>query len=268
MYFLNGDNLDNNTTGAKRILGTYNIGGCWCGQSYFTGSDGIGRIVSSGGYSVEFWKVLTGAKPTLGQESGTGSMTSGVQDPGFFTTVSTNGTIANTGVVWAMSRADGTANENVVLFAFNANTGATLFSANAGTWPNVSGDADLVPVVANGKVYVASYQGLAIFGLSSSAAAVKAPFAPHVAALAPLSAGQHEIYGTVHAIDGASIVVQKRDGTLVTVDATQASKNHNLAPMSVGHGILARGTYNAAGEMAASVVLHAKDRTTAWLPDR
>jgi hypothetical protein len=268
MYFLNGDNLDNNTTGAKRILGTYNIGGCWCGQSYFTGSDGIGRIVSSGGDNVEFWKVLTGATPALGQEPGTGSITSGVQDPGFFTTVSTNATTANSGVVWAMSRADGTANENVALFAFNANTGATLFTANAGAWPNVSGDADLVPVVANGKVYVASYQSLAIFGLSNSAAAVKAPFAPHVAALAPLSAGQHEIYGTVHAIDGATMVVQKRDGTRVTVDATQAAKNHNLAPISVGHGILARGTYNVVGEMAASVVLHAKDHTTAWLPDR
>jgi hypothetical protein len=267
MYFLNADNLDNNTTGAKRILGTYNIGGCWCGESYFTGSDGIGRVVSSGGNTMKVWKVVTGAKPKLGQEQGTGRLTSGAQDPGFFTSISTNGTTANTGVVWALSRADGSANENIMLFAFDANNGATLFTANAGTWPNVTGDANLVPVVANSKVYVASYQSLAIFGLSSAAAA-KAPFATRVAEPAPLFAGQHEIFGTVHAIDGATIVVQKRDGTLVTIDASQAAKDHNLAPVSVGHGVVARGTYNAAGAMAASVVLHAKDHMTAWLPDR
>jgi len=268
MFFLNGDNLDNNTTGDKRILGTYYIGNCWCGQSYFTGSDGIGRIVSSGAYNAEIWRVLTGAKPRLVQEPGTGNITSGAQDPGFFTSVSTNGTTAGSGVIWAVSRADGTANENVALFAFDANNGATLYTANAGTWPNVSGDSDLVPVVANGKVYVASYQGLAIFGLGNAGAAVKPPFVPYVAARIPLAAGQHEIYGTVHAIDGTTIVVQKRDGTLVTVDTKSAARNHDLAPLSVGHGALARGTYDAAGGLIASVVLHAKDRTTAWPPDR
>jgi hypothetical protein len=267
MFFLNADNLNNNTTGAKRILGTYNIGNCWCGESYFKGSDGVGRVVSSGAYTMEIWKIVTGAKPKLVQQSATGSITNGAQDPGFFTSVSTNGTTANSGIVWAMSRADGTANENVALFAFDATTGATLFTANAGTWPNVSGDADLVPVVANGKVFVGSYQHLAIFGLSVAAAA-KAPVAPYVATRLPLAPGQHEIYGTVHAVDGAAIVIQKRDGALVTVDASRAQKDHNLAPVSVGHGVLARGTYNGAGVMAASVVLHAKDHTTAWLPDR
>jgi hypothetical protein len=268
MFFLNADNLNNNTTGAGRILGTYNIGNCWCGESYFMGSDGIGRVVSSGAYTMEIWKILTGAKPKLVQATATGSITNGAQDPGFFTSISTNGTKANSGVIWAVSRADGTANENVALFAFEPNNGATLFTANAGTWPNVTGDADLVPVVANGKVFVGSYQHLAIFGLGSAAAAAKAPVAPYVATRLPLASGQHEIYGTVHAVDGAAIVIQKRDGALVTVDASQARKDHNLAPVSVGHGVLARGTYNGAGVMAASVVLHAKDHTTAWLPDR
>jgi hypothetical protein len=269
MYFLNADNLDNNTTGPNRILGTYSIDNCWCGESYFTGSDGIGRIVSSGAFTVEIWKIMTGATPKLVREPGTGTVTNGgVQDPGFFTTVSTNGTTANSGVIWAVSRPDGTANENVALFAFQASNGDTLFSANAGTWPNVNGNANLVPVVANGKVYVASYEGLAIFGLSSATASAKAPVAPQVAARAPLSPGEHEIYGTVNTIDGSTIVVRKHDGTLVTVDASPAAHNHDLAPPSVGHGILARGTYNAAGGMTASVVLHAKDHTSIWLPDR
>jgi hypothetical protein len=40
-----------------------------------------------------------------------------------------------------------------------------LFHANAGAWPNFGGDLNQVPVVANGKVYVATDKQLQIFGL-------------------------------------------------------------------------------------------------------
>ena len=40
-----------------------------------------------------------------------------------------------------------------------------LFQEAAGTWPNVRGNANLVPVVADGHVYVASHKQLRIFGL-------------------------------------------------------------------------------------------------------
>jgi hypothetical protein len=43
-----------------------------------------------------------------------------------------------------------------------------LFHANAGSWPNVTGDLNQVPVVANGKVYVASDKQLQIFGLKQT----------------------------------------------------------------------------------------------------
>jgi hypothetical protein len=42
-----------------------------------------------------------------------------------------------------------------------------LFQAPAGSWPNYGNNANLVPVVANGEVFVASYQQLQIFGLLS-----------------------------------------------------------------------------------------------------
>jgi hypothetical protein len=126
-----------------------------------------------------------------------------------------------------------------------------------------------VPVVANGKVYVASYQGLAIFGLASpTSPAVKIPVAAHSPVQVALAPGQHEIYGTVHGISGSTVTVQKRDGALVTVDALSAAKNFELAPPAVGHGVLVRGTYNKAGVMVASVVMHAKDHSALWLPDR
>jgi hypothetical protein len=42
-----------------------------------------------------------------------------------------------------------------------------LFNGGAGSWPNVGGNSNLVPVVANGEVFVASYKQLQIFGLKS-----------------------------------------------------------------------------------------------------
>jgi len=47
-----------------------------------------------------------------------------------------------------------------------------LFGATAGNWPNLGGNSNLVPVVANGRVFVASYRKLKIYGLKGT----KAPF--------------------------------------------------------------------------------------------
>ncbi len=43
-----------------------------------------------------------------------------------------------------------------------------LFHANAGAWPNFNGDSNQLPVVANGKVYVATNKQLKIFGLQNA----------------------------------------------------------------------------------------------------
>jgi hypothetical protein len=266
MYFLNADNLNNNTTGAKRILGQYKIGGCWCGQSYFLGSDKVGRVVTSGGSSVGVWTFNAGPPPVLTLAYTTATIP-GHQDPGFFTSVSTKGTTANSGVIWAVGRADGSANEYVSLNAFAAQGGATLYGGDAGTWPNKGGNANIVPVVANGKVYVASYKGLAIFGLGAPGAAAKIP-SDLPAAADPLAPGQHEIYGIVHAVSGSTIVVQKRDGALVTVDGTWAAKHFALAPPDVGHGIIVQGSFGTTGILIASTVQHAKDDPSMWFPDR
>ena len=40
-----------------------------------------------------------------------------------------------------------------------------LFKGTAGAWPNLGGNSNLVPVVANGLVFVASNKQLQIFGL-------------------------------------------------------------------------------------------------------
>ncbi len=264
LYFLNADNLSNSL---PNPIGTYSMGGCWCGESYYTYSDGTGRVVTSANYNVFTWKVKTGASPSLVQEASTASIP-GAQDPGFMTSVSTNGTTTNTGVIWAVSHADGSPDEDVWLYAFAASSGNTLYSAVAGTWPNANGNANLVPVVANGKVYVASYQGLAIFGLSSAAPATVPRTTPTVSARAVLPLGAHELYGIVRSINGPMLTVETRVGKTVTVDDSKAAVNFQMAEPSVGHGVLVRGTFGAGGVMLASSLLHAKDHPAMWLPDR
>ncbi len=70
-----------------------------------------------------------------------------------------------------MSRPQNTAKAPLHLVVFNPDTGKKqhtvkqLFRAKAGAWPNLGGNSNLVPVVANGEVFVASNKQLQIFGL-------------------------------------------------------------------------------------------------------
>jgi hypothetical protein len=165
MYLMNEDKLGGYSTVKNNVLGIYSIGRCWCGQSYFVDpTDGLARVVSSGGHQVEVWKLQTSPSPKLTAIGG-GTVSSG-QFPGFFTSVSSNGTASP--IIWAISRPV-SPGANIGLYAFNPESGGNkftvLFKAHAGPWPNYNGDANLVPVVANGKVYVASYQQLEILGL-------------------------------------------------------------------------------------------------------
>jgi len=172
MFLLNRDSLGeyHPPAGPDHVVGMVNIGGCWCGQSYFLGSDGVGRIVSSGGSNVSVWKVQTLPSVTLVNESSSPGI-GGTQDPGFFTSISSAGTAD--AIIWALSRPNDPLPANLTLYAFKADSGGatltTLFQSTAGTWPSFNGllgrNANLVPVVANGKVYVASYKQLRIFGL-------------------------------------------------------------------------------------------------------
>jgi Bacterial Ig-like domain (group 3) len=173
MYLMNEDDLGGYSTTQNNVLGTYLIGQCWCGPSYFVDpSDGAGRIVSSGGKSIRVWKVVTSPQVSLTNVA-SASITSG-QDPGFFTSVSSNGT--SNPIIWAISRP--TTSDNgapISLYAFNPESGGstmtTLLETTAGNWPNRGGNSNLVPVVANGLVFVASNQQLQIFGPTGGTAA-------------------------------------------------------------------------------------------------
>jgi hypothetical protein len=166
MYFMNEDKLGGYSTAKNHVLGTNQIGPCWCGQSYFVDpTDGAARVVSSGGNNIKVFKLQTSPSPKLSRVTGR-SIPSGL-DGGFFTGVSSNGN-ANP-IIWALSRPLSQQALSVGLYAFNPDSGGAtmtlLFKSLAGTWPNQGGNSNLVPVVANGKVYVGSYQQLQVFGL-------------------------------------------------------------------------------------------------------
>ncbi len=171
MYFMNEDKLGGYSPNKNHVLGTHNVGGCWCGQSYFVDpTDGLARVVSSGGNRVQVWKLQTSPNPKLtGVTSGT--ISAGGQDPGFFTSVSSNGN-ANP-IIWALSRPLSPGQPGILLYAFNPEAGGSkmtpIYKNQAGSWPNQGGNSNLVPTIANGKVYVASYAALQVFGLTQGA---------------------------------------------------------------------------------------------------
>jgi hypothetical protein len=91
-------------------------------------------------------------------------------------TVSSNGN--SDGIVWAIERPDPVyiqpGQNPAILYAYNAETMATLYSSNQNTLRDVGGCANKfqVPTVANGKVFVATQNELDVFGELGKAPAV------------------------------------------------------------------------------------------------
>jgi hypothetical protein len=262
--------------GKNDVLDRKRIGGCWCGESYFTGADGLNRIVSSGSQSLPggantehlmTWKVVTGGKGPHLEEDMDIALSDSVQDPGFQTSVSSYGNVD--GIIWAVGRPDGTTTQSgtgwpaLLLYAIDANSGAILVDGVVGGgWLHLTGNANTVPVVTDGRVYVASYKQLSIFGLGATPATT---FAPVSSAADPQAEG-NLITGTVVRLDGARVVLRTRDGRAVTIDAAEAIRNQR-AEMT-GVALTALGRRDGAGVFHATSISRAKDSPAAWDPDR
>jgi hypothetical protein len=273
MYFLNRDSLGG-AGGLGKTLGGYANGGCWCGQSFYTGADGVGRVIASTGYNAVSWKLKTSAttRPILTRES-TSPGFNDDQDPGFFTTISSNGTTAGSAVVWALTRPSGGNADpiGVYLQAMDPGHGLVVtYTAEAGTWPNGgNANANLVPTVANGLVYVAAYANLSIFGPTTTATAVKTAFRAPAYAQPPLYPGvKHDLHGTVVAMTGDQLTLRTRTGALVRVDYGAARGAGHVAAPKLGSAALARGDYAAGGAFVAKFLLHQKNKPSLWAADR
>jgi len=283
MFLLNRDDMGGFTpTNAGALGGVQTIGaGCWCGPTYF--NDGSPHVVSSGGgwgsgfttNSLQLWNLQTSPSPKLVQTA-TGAMPDTIQDPGFFTTVSSKG--SGNGIIWAVSRPlTNSEFPTTWLYAFNAKpSGSTLPplfpGAVAGSWPNTGGNANIVPVVANGKVYVASYKELDIFGirLPNGQKAVSRTMALASAAKMEYPKGpeEHRVSGTVRKVEGTRFTLETRDHKMVEVDASKARDSFRYQVIAVGNGVVAAGSYDASGVLQAETVWRSKAHPATWPSDR
>jgi len=266
LFLMNRALLGGHHPHSNAVLGTYNGGGCWCAESFFIGKDGINRVVSSGGSQLQTWQVHTKPKPILVADAWQQTIETG-QDGGFFTTVSSNGN--TNGIIWAIGRPDGTHNNAVYLDAFDANSGDPLVTnLIAGSWPHTAANANLVPVVTGGRVYVGSFKQLSIFGLEQVGRAdrqqpiVEAAKAPEPA----LPAGTHRLTGTVASVAASMIVLSTRNGATVDVDLANAIPSGHKARS--GEALTAIGQYRADGTLLAQSVGRAKSNPALWVPDR
>jgi hypothetical protein len=282
MYLLDRTNLGGFTFGGPdNVLDEEFIGNCWCGPSYFTGQDGVGRVVSSGGDAssasaqIAVWDVQTSPAVSLVQEGASLPVASG-QDPGTLTTVSSNGSQLGTAIIWATGRPTDSNPATVNLYAFAATpSGGTLpllFSSPAGSWPNTGGNANIVPVVANGRVFVATNQQLTIFGLSGQPFGARAAAAAKPAALSrhkPPHELPHAITGVLEHADGPVLTLRTRAGKIALVNGSDAIRRKRIGAVVPGTAYTAVGiTYDSTGKLLARAVMRAKVSPAIWPPDR
>ncbi len=272
-FLLNRDKLGGYTNGGPdNVLQSVSMGGCWCGPAFFVGSDGIPRVVTGGGNGVTNWQLQTSPATQLVYDSTTGSgPADGLPDyGGTIPVVSSNGNAAGSGVVWFVQK-PATSNDNdpgtpVTLWAFSAaDLSQELFTSQAGTWRHaVNSNANIVPTVANGRVYVASNKQLQIFGLLQDRRDVKLPIvappvpsAPAVVACAPsespraaVSGGaeaEHQFHGNVCRVHGGELRVNLRGGHSIAVNISHAFDNHRRMTLAPGRPVTVRATIDSQG---------------------
>jgi hypothetical protein len=267
LFILNRDDLGGFHD--PNIPGHVAIGACWCGESYYQGSDGVGRVVTSGGNylsngdsqsKAETWKVNTALSPALTLEASSPELAIAPQDPGFFTSVSSNGTTSNTAIIWAVGRPTGS-DDHVTLYAFNgtAQSGSLtqLWSDAAGYWPDLTHNATLVPTVANGRVNVASDKQLAIFGLTPAPKKGAVKLQEPVVVPEPKPAGA-VFWGTIESIHGTHIVLALRTGKLLQVDLGKALEEGTATVPLVGRNVEVNGDFNPQGVLEAHIMWRVK----------
>ena len=178
-------------------------------------------------------------------------------------------------MIWAVARPVNANPALVTLYAFDAANARPLFAEDAGTWPNTGGNANIVPTVANGRVFVASNKELAIFGLGPAMAAEQRAIVAQAcaetvqsAARAPLAPDQHEVFGIVESQAPGALTLRKRDGTLVKVDTAKAEQQHMMGVLPVGRAASVRGVISADGTISADALIRAKGAAPMWPADR
>src|SRR5579872_2031601 len=272
-FLMNRDNLGGyNQGGSDNVLQEVNAGGCWCGPAYFVGADGNPYVVTGGGNGITAWRLQLNGTPQLVQTSTTGSgPVNGLPDNGgSIPVISSNGTTAGTAIAWFVQKPQSSSDSDpgtpVTLRAFDAsNLSNQLFSAQAGTFTHaVNSNANIVPTVANGKVYIASNKQLNIFGLLPPAGsperaalpkgivvsepdAVTCPPSEPILAAVAKGADNHQLFGSVCKVEGSTMQLALRSHHSVSVDITNATAGPKHLSLTLGRNLKVKATVDAKG---------------------
>jgi hypothetical protein len=263
LFILNRDSMGGFKT--PDVPKFVSVGGCWCGPSFFNGSDGIGRVVTSGGSSAISWKFNPGASPSL-QQDGIANGLPSDGGAGFFTAVTSSGTTPGSSIIWAVGRPSN-GSMQIEAYAFDAAASAgnltQIWKGNAGTWPSSHSDsgglAYLVPTVANGRLYVPGFKRLSIFGLRPP---VRRGF-PLRAELLELAPPEHmkrslpegDLYwGTIRSVDGDHITVELRTGKTISADLSEANKQQTAIDPVIGRKVVINGSIDESGVLRAKTL--------------
>ena len=195
-------------------------------------------------------------------------------DPGFFTSISTNGSSStNTGIIWAVGRAAGP-DRHVTLWAFNATpSGSTLpllWSGPAGNWSSDGGNNNIVPTIANGRVLVVSDKQIQVFGLTglgTSPQRVGGELATALTRRPPSPPStEPQFWGTIRSIEGDEVLLELRSGRILRVDLGPALAAERAVDAWVGEKVKVRGEKLSDGAFRAHIMWRAKGQLS-WGKD-
>jgi hypothetical protein len=265
MFVMNQNSLGGHSSSENNVLAQEQVGGCWCGFSYFDSGKSLPTIVASGNNSVTLWRVHNSPVVKL-DKAGSSSSLPGGQDPGFFTAVSSNGDKAGA-IIWALARPNSVPGSMELVAMRSQPKGGvlqTLYQTTGGYWNATGGNANLVPAVANGKVYIASYKELNIFGLGGTNDIPKRP--PGMVARAEMKG--HQVSGELVGIDKNILTLQSRSGSIVKVDDGIAVRDYRTEDLVMHKFFTIRGNFDKGGTLHAAAILRAKPSQSTWPPDR
>lgn len=272
LFILNRDSLGGFHT--PDIPKNVPIDHCLCGPSFFEGADGTPRIVSSGGHTLRTWTVNAAQSPALTSEA-TAAVNETGQAGGFFSSISSNDKKPGTAIIWAVGRpVKDDAGKSLMLYAFDATASGTalplLWSGPAGKWQSPYNSSNVVPTVANGMVYVASYRQLSIFG---SKRPQPPPVLTSMLQLEAITAAKNEhttgdsYWGTVAKVEGSRLSLELRSGHMLDVDIGPAVTAGQAQIVTKGQPARVAGATNANGVFEANFLWRAPDQSL-WGPDR
>ena len=156
LYVVNRDSMGkfsaNNSAIYQELVGQL-PGGVWAMPAYFKGTVYYGSV----GSPIQAFKITNARLST----SATARTSTSFAYPGATPSISANG--ASNGIVWAVEN-----NSPAILHAYDAGTLTELYNSNQASGNRDQFGADnkfITPTIVNGKVFVGTPNGVAVFGL-------------------------------------------------------------------------------------------------------